>query len=34
MDVAGASDIYDVTLFGPAMQKRYARYQGLREVSN
>jgi hypothetical protein len=32
MDVAGASDIYEVTLFGGPMQKRYARYQGLREI--
>ncbi len=34
MDVPGASDIYDVTLFGASVQKRYARYRGLREVSN
>ncbi len=34
MDVPGASDIYDVTLFGPSLQKRYARYRGLREVAN
>ena len=34
MDVPGASDLYDVTLFGASAQKRYARYQGLREVSN
>ena len=34
MDIPGASDIYDVTLFGASVQKRYARYQGLREVSN
>jgi hypothetical protein len=34
MDVPGASDIYDVTLFGPAGQQRYARYQGLREIAN
>jgi hypothetical protein len=34
MDVPGASDIYDVTLFGTSVQKRYARYQGLRKVSS
>jgi hypothetical protein len=34
MDVPGASDIYDVMLFTASMQKRYARYQGLREVAN
>lgn len=34
MDVPGASDIYDVTLFSASVQKRYARYQGLREVAN
>ena len=34
MDVAGASDIYDVTLFGASVQRRYARYQGLREIPN
>jgi hypothetical protein len=34
MDVPGASDIYDVTLFGASAQKRYARYRGLREVAN
>jgi hypothetical protein len=32
MDVPGASDIYDVTLFGGSIQKRYARFQGLREI--
>ena len=32
MDVPGASDIYEVTLFGGPVQKRYARYQGLREI--
>ena len=34
MDVPGATDVYDVTLFGTSMQRRYARYRGLREVSN
>jgi hypothetical protein len=34
MDVAGATDVYDVTLFGASVQKRYARYRGLREISN
>lgn len=34
MDVAGASDIYEVTLFGAPGQKRYARYQGRREIPN
>jgi hypothetical protein len=34
MNVPGASDIYAVTLFGAAVQKRYARYQGLREIPN
>ncbi len=34
MDVPRASDIYDVTLFSASVQKRYARYQGLREISN
>lgn len=34
MDVPGASDIYDVTLFGASTQKRYARFQGLREILN
>jgi hypothetical protein len=34
MDVPGATDVYDVTLFGASMQRRYARYRGLREVSN
>jgi hypothetical protein len=32
MDVPGASDIYDVTLFSASQQKRYARFQGLREI--
>jgi len=34
MDVPGASDIYEVTLFDASTQKRYARFQGLREISN
>lgn len=34
MDVPGATDVYDVTLFGTSMQRRYARYRGLREISN
>ena len=34
MDVPGATDVYDVTLFGASVQRRYARYRGLREVSN
>ena len=32
MDVAGARDIYDVILFGPAGRRRYARFQGRREL--
>ena len=32
MDVAGAADIYDVALFDASAQRRYARFQGLREV--
>jgi len=34
MDVVDDSDSYDVTLFGASKQQRYARYQGLREISN
>ncbi len=34
MDVPGAADVYDVMLFSPSVQKRYARYRGLREVPN
>ena len=34
MDIPGASDLYEVTLFGGTVQKRYARYQGLREIPN
>lgn len=34
MDVSGATDIYEVTLFGASGQKRYARYQGVREIAN
>ena len=33
MDVPGASDRYDVTLFGKDGQKRYARYAGPREIA-
>jgi len=33
MDVPGAKDSYDVTLFGKAGQKRYARFQGRREIT-
>ncbi len=32
MDVAGASDIYDVILFGAFGRRRYARFQGRREL--
>jgi hypothetical protein len=34
MDVPGASDAYEVILFGASGQRRYARFQGLREISN
>lgn len=34
MDVPGATDVYDVTLFGTLRQVHYARFQGLRELSN
>lgn len=34
MDIPGASDVYDVMLFSPSVQKRYARYRGLREIPN
>jgi len=34
MNMPGASDIYDVTLFGTSGQERYARFQGLREILN
>lgn len=34
MDVPGATDVYEVTLFDAAAQRRYARYQGLREIAN
>jgi hypothetical protein len=34
MDVPGATDVYDVTLFDASRQVRYARFQGLRELSN
>ena len=34
MDVPGASNIYEVTLFSASMQKRYARYRGRREIPN
>jgi hypothetical protein len=33
MDVPGASDAYDVVLFGPSGQKRFARYRGRSEVA-
>jgi hypothetical protein len=33
MDVPGARDIYDVILFGPFGRRRYARFQGRRELS-
>lgn len=32
MDVPGATDAYDVILFGPSGQKRYARFQGHKEI--
>jgi hypothetical protein len=32
MDVPGARDIYDVILFGPSGRRRYARFQGRREL--
>lgn len=34
MDVPGADDVYDVILFGPSAQRRYARYRGHREIGN
>jgi hypothetical protein len=34
MDVPGASDIYEVTLFGAFGQRPYARFQGLRQLAN
>lgn len=34
MDVPGATDVYDVTLFDASRQVRYARFQGHRELSN
>jgi len=33
MDVPGANDIYNVILFGPLGQRRYARFQGRRELN-
>jgi hypothetical protein len=33
MDVPGARDIYDVILFAPSGRRRYARFQGRRELS-
>ena len=33
MDVPGARDIYDVILFGPSGRRRYARFQGRRELT-
>ncbi|MFN3659533.1 MAG: DUF411 domain-containing protein [Pseudolabrys sp.] len=32
MDVPGANDAYEVVLFGPSLQKSYARYRGRREI--
>jgi hypothetical protein len=32
MDVPGANDTYDVILFGPQGRRRYARFQGRREI--
>ena len=32
MDVPGAADAYDVVLFSTSTQKRYARFQGRREI--
>jgi hypothetical protein len=32
MDVPGARDAYDVVLFGPSGQRRYARFQGRKEI--
>jgi hypothetical protein len=32
MDVPGASDIYDVVLFGPAGMRRYGRFRGRNEI--
>lgn len=32
MDVPGAHDAYDVILFGPSGRRRFARFQGLREI--
>lgn len=34
MDVRGANDIYDVILFGPQGRRRYARFQGRREIKS
>jgi hypothetical protein len=34
MDVPNASDIYEVTLFASSLQRRYARYLGLRLIAN
>ena len=33
MNVPGARDIYDVILFGPSGRRRYARFQGEREIA-
>jgi len=33
MDAVGAGDVYDVILFGPSGRRRYARFQGRRELS-
>ena len=34
MDVPNVADLYEVTLFAPALQRRYARYQGLRRIAD
>jgi hypothetical protein len=33
MDVPGANDAYDVMLFSPHVRKRFARFQGLKEIA-
>jgi hypothetical protein len=33
MDVPGANDIYEVILFGPSGRRRYARFEGRRELA-
>lgn len=32
MDVPGASDVYEVILFGPAGRKKFARFRGRKEI--